>query len=122
MLQCHCLLLVQPNQAPHAIGAKTYEYLRAQRPILALVPAAGDAAQLVEECEAGEVVDPDNIQDIAQAILSMHTTFRSGRVTAGKDPSRVKRFERRTQAGRLATLFNDVAEGSCRPMHGGTPG
>ena len=56
------LLLLIPDAGGRGRGvltAKIFEYLAAERPILAAVPRDGDAAALIREAGAGPVVGPD---------------------------------------------------------------
>lgn len=40
---------------------RIYEYLRLQRPVLAVCPENGDLANLVRECQAGEIVEDEDV-------------------------------------------------------------
>ncbi|HUV86587.1 MAG TPA: glycosyltransferase [bacterium] len=95
----------QPGAGATLTG-KIFEYLRAGRPILALVPPDGEAAALVEEFGAGAVVEPDDAQGAEAALARLY----DGRSTApGAVPAGLARFERRNLAAQLAALFDDVA-------------
>ena len=51
------------------LSGKVFEYLAAERPILALVPPDGAAAQLLRETGAGVVVAPEDVDGIARALV-----------------------------------------------------
>ena len=116
MIQCHCLLLMQnylaeaPNQAPQALGAKIFEYLRSQRPILALVPPEGDAARIVREMGAGMVVAAEEKEGIVRAILEMYDAFYQGGLAVRGDLTQIQRYERRNQTKELAGILNAAVE------------
>ncbi len=95
----------QPGAGATLTG-KIFEYLRAGRPILALVPAGGEAAALVREFEAGIVVDPDDAA-AAEAALAEFYDERPKAVRAV--PPGLARFERRNLTAELAALFDHVA-------------
>ncbi|HUF00962.1 MAG TPA: glycosyltransferase, partial [Gaiellaceae bacterium] len=64
------LLLLVPDAGGRGKGVlsgKVFEYLAAGRPILAVVPPDGAAADLIREAGAGVVVAPDDVQGIRDA-------------------------------------------------------
>jgi glycosyltransferase involved in cell wall biosynthesis len=67
------LLLVVADNHAHLIPAKLFDYLAARRFILALVPAGSDAGQLIERLGAGAVVDPRDIDAVADALEGRFT-------------------------------------------------
>jgi glycosyltransferase involved in cell wall biosynthesis len=75
------LLLLIPESGGRGRGVltgKIYEYLAAERPILAVVPSDGAAARLVRETGAGVVVPSDDVQAIREALLDFHRRWRDG--------------------------------------------
>ena len=105
------LLLVEAGPAGRAIlSAKLFEYLAAGRPILAIVPPDGEAAELVRTTGAGVVVAPDDIDGIAVAIVDLERRWRAGELQAPQLGDRDReRLSRRERAERLATLLTRVA-------------
>jgi hypothetical protein len=57
-----------------------FEYLAAERPILALVPPEGAAAKLIRETGAGIVAAPDDVAAIRDALLEVHVRWRDGKL------------------------------------------
>lgn len=94
----------QPGAGATLTG-KIFEYLRAGRPILALVPPEGEAASLVEEFDAGVVVAPDDVAGAEAALAALYEDRRPG---ARPAPEGLGRFERRNLTGELAALFDRV--------------
>jgi hypothetical protein len=117
MIQCHCLLLIQnhlpdaPDLGAQAIGAKTSEYLRTQKPILALVPPERDVARLVRELGAGLVVAPEDIEGITRAILKLYDAFCRGELAVNSDLVQIQQFESKNQTKELAAILNATVEG-----------
>jgi glycosyltransferase involved in cell wall biosynthesis len=95
----------QPGAAATLTG-KIFEYLRAGRPVLALVPPEGEAAALVEEFAAGTVVAPD---DEAGAASALARIYDAGRPEAAAPAEGLGRFDRRNLTAQLAALFDHVA-------------
>jgi glycosyltransferase involved in cell wall biosynthesis len=77
------LLLLIPEAAGRGKGVlsgKVFEYLAAERPILALVPPDGAAADLIRETGAGVVVAPEDVDGIASALAELESRWRAGRL------------------------------------------
>jgi glycosyltransferase involved in cell wall biosynthesis len=77
------LLLLIPEAGGRGKGVlsgKVFEYLAAERPILALVPPEGAAAQLIRDTGAGVVAPPDDVAAIRDALLDVHARWRAGKL------------------------------------------
>ena len=87
-------------------SGKIFEYLAAERPILAAVPTDGAAAKLVRETGAGVVVAPDDEKGIREALVGLHARWRAGRLGDGylSDDDR-HRLARTTRVEELAELL-----------------
>ncbi|MFL5958783.1 MAG: glycosyltransferase family 4 protein [Gaiellaceae bacterium] len=75
------LLLLIPESGGRGRGVltgKIYEYLAAERPILAAVPPDGAAARLVRDTGAGVVVPSDDVEALREALLDLHRRWREG--------------------------------------------
>jgi glycosyltransferase involved in cell wall biosynthesis len=95
----------QPGAGATLTG-KIFEYLRAGRPILALVPPDGEAAALLREFGAGVVVEPDDAAGVEAALAALYD---AGRREALPPPEGLGRFDRRNLTAELAAVFDDVA-------------
>ncbi len=76
------LLLLIPDSGGRGravLSAKVFEYLAAERPILAVVPTDGAAADLIRETGAGTVVAPDDVDGLRAAIENLEADYRGGR-------------------------------------------
>jgi glycosyltransferase involved in cell wall biosynthesis len=107
------LLLLVPNAGGRGRGVlsgKVFEYLAAGRPILAVVPPDGAAAELIRKTGAGVVVAPDDIEGIAAALRALHAQFLDGGVPAvdlSEDDR--ERLSRRARAEEVADLLREIA-------------
>jgi glycosyltransferase involved in cell wall biosynthesis len=88
--------------------AKLFEYLGARRPILAVAPP-GVAATLIQESGAGIVADPESPEDIADAILTLYSWYRQGRLREWS-PQGIEAYDRCHLTGQLASLLNALVE------------
>ena len=91
-------------------SGKIFEYLAAERPILAAVPPDGAAAELVRETGAGIVVAPDDERGLREALLGLHARWRAGRLSNGYLTDELRRrLSRKTRVEELAKLLEEVA-------------
>src|SRR6185312_9754494 len=75
------LLLLIPEAGGRGKGVlsgKVFEYLAAERPILAVVPPDGAAANLIREVGAGMVVAPDDVAGMSTALRELHANWKAG--------------------------------------------
>jgi glycosyltransferase involved in cell wall biosynthesis len=101
------LLLLIPEAGGRGQGVlsgKVFEYLAAERPILAAVPPEGAAAQLIRESGAGVVAAPDDVDGLKDALGSLHARWRAGTLDGTRLSS-----EDREQLGRGARV-EELAE------------
>jgi len=103
------LLLLIPEAGGRGKGVlsgKVFEYLAAERPILALVPPDGAAADLIRNADAGVVVAPDDVDGIAAALRELHTRWLAGGLEEAPLASEWKaRVSRRARVQELADLL-----------------
>ena len=98
------LLLLLAEGLTIQIPGKTYEYLKAGRPILALT-SKGALADLLRRTGGASVVDPDDGAGIAAVVGETYRHWKEGRPQAGANHVLVSQFDRRMLAGRFADLF-----------------
>lgn len=77
MLQADGLLLFQSANSNDQIPAKTYEYLRARRPIFAMTDAQGDTAHLLRTSGVTSIVPLHDQEQIAQGLLTFLQQIRT---------------------------------------------
>jgi len=106
------LLLLIPEAGGRGKGVlsgKVFEYLAAERPILASVPPDGAAARLIEETGAGVVAPPDDPAAIADALRGLVDRYEAGALdgTPLSEEWRDK-LSRRTRVEELAELLGSL--------------
>jgi glycosyltransferase involved in cell wall biosynthesis len=103
------LLLLIPDAGGRGKGVlsgKVFEYLAAERPILALVPPDGAAAELIRDTGAGVVAPPDDVDAIEAALRELHQRFANGGLPATEIPAETRhRLSRRARAEELAEVL-----------------
>ena len=107
------LLLLIPEAGGRGKGVlsgKVFEYLAAERPILALVPPDGAAAALIRDTGAGVVVAPDDVDGIVAALRDLHDRWRGGGLDEAPLPPEWKeRVSRRARVQELADVLERTA-------------
>jgi glycosyltransferase involved in cell wall biosynthesis len=98
-----------PGRGAAVPSGKVFEYLAAERPILAVVPPQGAAADLVRDADAGLVVAPDDVDAIESALRDLYERWRSGALDgAPLAPALRQRVDRRARAADLARLLRSL--------------
>ncbi len=110
MLAADGLLLFQSSAFNRQVPAKLYEYLRAQRPILALTDAAGDTATTLRECGIDSIVPLDDAEAIEDGLAAFVDALRRGDAPVARLAD-AQAYSRATGAARLAGLLDDVTRG-----------
>ena len=99
------LLLLIPN-VPKSVGiltGKLFEYLTAKRPILALGPENGDLAEILQNTNAGVVIDHQNESNLSTEILRLYQQFKEGKLTVNS--KNLEQYHRKNLTAQLANLI-----------------
>jgi glycosyltransferase involved in cell wall biosynthesis len=106
------LLLLIPESGGRGravLSAKVFEYLAAERPILAVVPPDGAAADLIRETRAGVVVAPEDVDAIREALVRLEGDWRSGKLNGAPLAPEVRaRLSRQARVEELAELARSL--------------
>jgi glycosyltransferase involved in cell wall biosynthesis len=102
------LLLLQAACCDHQIPAKAYEYLRSNKPMLALTTSTGDTAALLRETGGATVIDLADENALHDALPEFLRQVRSGTHPVPL-ACKAKSFSRRDQSARLAECLSSVA-------------
>jgi glycosyltransferase involved in cell wall biosynthesis len=111
MLTADGLLLLQASNCNAQIPAKLYEYLRADKPILALTDPAGDTARTLHRVGAGLVASLASVEAICDALPRFLESIRQGNWCRAPKAA-VVAYDRKAQAGDLASLFETITASS----------
>ncbi len=107
------LLLLIPEAGGRGRGVlsgKVFEYLAAERPVLAVVPPDGAAAQLIRDTDAGLVAAPEDVDAIRDALVELHARWRDGRLDGPPlSPEWRDKLSRASRVEELAELLESLA-------------
>jgi glycosyltransferase involved in cell wall biosynthesis len=107
------LLLLIPEAGGRGRGVlsgKVFEYIAAERPILALVPPDGAAARLIRDTGVGVVVAPEDVDGIREALVDLHTRWREGGLEGTPlAPEWREQLSRGRRVEQLADLLRSLA-------------
>jgi glycosyltransferase involved in cell wall biosynthesis len=106
------LLLLVPEAGGRGRGVlsgKVFEYLAAERPIMAVVPPDGAAAKLIRDTGAGVVVAPDDVDGMERELRALRDAWHAGALPeAVLTPEWRMRLDRRSRAQELADLIHSL--------------
>ena len=106
------LLLLIPEAGGRGRGilsGKVFEYIAVGRPILAVVPPDGAAAELIRETGAGVVAPSDDPTAIRAALEELHSRWRDGGLPDVElTPEWRDRLSRRTRVEEMAAVLRST--------------
>ena len=109
MLQADALLVLQASNCNDQIPAKLYEYLRCDRPIVALTDPVGDTAGALRLAGIDAIAPLDSSSAIAELLETMVSAIRANRARVPNRES-VTDASRRRRAEALAALLDRAGD------------
>lgn len=102
------LLLLIPNVLNNEgiLTGKLFEYLTAKRPILAIGPEKGDLATILDETNAGKIVNFDNEIKLSEEIKSLYNDFKNNKMLVTS--SDIKKYHRKELTKNLASILKNI--------------
>jgi glycosyltransferase involved in cell wall biosynthesis len=107
MLSADGLLLFQGYTSNPAIPAKLYEYLRARRPILAMVDSQGDTAATLKKAAVGRIVPLESSDKIATELIPFLEGLRRGTEPVASE-SQIFLHSREAKSAELASVLDSA--------------
>jgi len=104
------LLLLILNNTQNAKGiltGKLFEYIASGRPILAIGPEDGDAAEILNSTESGKCIDFQNKEKMKAEIKSYYDRFKAMNFDPVHSMNR-ENYSRRKLTGNLVNILNEM--------------
>ncbi len=124
LLRATALLLYIPSgkNTESVLTGKIFDYLRTGKPVLAIVPPAGLAAELLTKAGIGYIADHQDLPGIAERLMELYWLWENralGELKVNHDY--IAQFSRPNLARKLAKLIDAVATGQPAglPVHTG---
>jgi glycosyltransferase involved in cell wall biosynthesis len=112
------LLIVDAHEfADRHVPGKIFEYLGAGKPVIALAPAASEAARIVREAHAGVVLPPDDPRTIARGLLEWIRLRERGTDLPRPDTASLLVYNRKEQAAALDRIMRGLLSPAAARAH-----
>ncbi len=103
------VLLLAVNNVPSAKGiitGKIFEYLQANRPILAIAPTDGDLAEIITATNSGTVVGFEDTKTLKNTILEFYKAYKNHNLAV--DSKDIEQYHRKNLTKQLAKIINNT--------------
>lgn len=104
------LIVDEAKESEEIVPGKVYEYIAVKKPILAVAPVQSAIAALLQETSAGMAAHQSDIRAIADIFLSYYQEWESGDYKLKPDTEKIKQYERKEAAGKLAGLLDSLVK------------
>jgi len=105
------VLLLAVNNVPSAKGiitGKIFEYLQANRPILAIAPVDGDLNEIINKTKTGIVVGFNDKEKLKTSLSQLFVDFKNNELKVSSQ--NIEHYHRRELTKRLASIINQVVK------------
>ncbi len=102
-------LLLVVNNVPSKKGivtGKVFEYLQANRPILAIGPEDGDLAQIIQQTQSGKIFDYTNKVKLKEQLLFWFEQYKNSKLMVSTKCT--AQYERKNLTSQLAQLIKSI--------------
>lgn len=103
------VLLLAVNKVKSAKGiitGKIFEYLQANRPILAIGPEDGDLAAIIAKTNSGSIIDFEAVAKIKEVLLTMYESFKEG--TLKGTSKNIAQYHRKNLTKKLSEIIKET--------------
>ncbi len=103
------LLLLSRKRGKDVIPSKIFEYMAANKPILAVIPEDGDAARIIRKTKTGIIADFEKIEDVKRAYFELYSKWKNKEPFAVADSIEVKKYNQAYLFRKLSEIINEVS-------------
>lgn len=92
--------------AENFYSGKVFEYMNTNRPILALVPPKGVAADVIRDTNTGYISETTDIKKIKELMLKLYSDWKNNTIEINPNWDKIKTFERRQLTKQLVEILD----------------
>lgn len=103
------LLFIDPREDT-TVTSKIYELIRMGKPILAIIPPNGPAADVIKETRTGIIIDSRFPSKAISVIQSLIRSWKADCIKANPNEDAIQNYDRKKLTGKLASILNQVTQ------------
>jgi glycosyltransferase involved in cell wall biosynthesis len=105
------LITIEGSKGEGILTGKLFEYLASRKPIIAIAPENGLAANIIKSLNAGTVISPRKVQRIKKAIADFYQQWIERKISTTPDNTGdITRYDRKVLTRKLAQIFEKVIQ------------
>lgn len=87
---------------------KLFEYIKLGKPILALIPPNGVAADVIRKTNTGEICNNENFKCIEEKIKKIYSLYFTESLNYNFNKNEIKKYRRKNQTKKLSEVFDSL--------------
>lgn len=104
------LLVLNSNNNNGTYSGKLFEYIVSNKPILALIPKNGVAAELIRETKTGYIAEENDINEIKEVLIYMYNKWQNKSLEISYDYEKISKYSRLELTKKLLEFINNGNE------------
>ena len=102
------LVIGKSENAGVISGTKTFEYIMAEKPILAFGPVEGQASKILQETASGKMFDYSDANSAFEFIKTHFTSWQKNKIDFHPDLDKIEKYDRKNLSKQLANILEGL--------------